>query len=143
MLCKKCPMLNCKKGLGAFVTQWKFFRAILPFFGRIYLEYLVTHVFQISYNAYDALEDSKVLQRLTELPQHAIKEHYLIHSFDATSTFKIVSLQSQVKQNFETLKPLVVKDIISENMAKKTSQSGLSYFHFKLTFSKKKTTRGN
>lgn len=111
------------------------------FFGRIYLENLVTHVLKISYNAYDALEDSKVLQRLTELPQHAIKEHYLIHSFDATSTFKIVSFQSQVKQNFKTLKPLVVKNIISENMAKKTSQSGLSYLHFKLTFSKKKNKR--
>lgn len=81
-----------------------------------------------------------MLQRLTELPQHAIEEHYLIHSI-ATSTFEIVSLQSQVKQNFETLKPLVVKNIISENMAKKTLQSGLSYFHFKLTFSKKKNNK--
>lgn len=123
------PTVKLHERFRGFCDTLEFFRAILPFSERFSLEYLVTHVLKISYNAHDALEDSKVLQRLTELPQHAIEEHYLNYSFDATSTFKIVSLQSQVKQNFETLKPLVVLNTISENMAKKISQSGLSYYH--------------
>lgn len=89
---QKVPIVKLHERFRGFCDTLEFFRVILPFSERFSLEYLVTHVLKISYNAHDALEDSKVLQRLTELPQHAIEEHYLNYSFDATSTFKIVSL---------------------------------------------------
>ena len=47
---------------------------------------------EISYNAQDAMEDSKVLQRLTVLPQHVVD--YLNHTFNVhvSSTCDILSL---------------------------------------------------
>lgn len=133
---EKVPIVKLHERFRGFCDTLEFFRAILSFSERFSLENLVTHVLKISYNAHDALEDSNVLRRLTELPQHAIEEHYLNHSFDATGIFNIVFFQSQVKQNFETLKPLVVHNAISKNIAKKISQSGLSYYHLKLAFSR-------
>lgn len=55
-----------------------------------------------------------VLQRFTELPQHAIGEHYLNHSFDASSTFKNVFLQVYlaINLNFHSIDPLPQNDVI-------------------------------
>ena len=37
----------------------------------------------------------------TELPQHAVEDHFLKYTFDISSTCDIVSLQVQSKKNME------------------------------------------
>ena len=121
---------------SGFCDTLDFFRVILPNQEKFSLEYLVSHILKISYSAHDALEDSKVLQRLTELPEHVVDVHYLNHTFDVSSTCDILSLQIQVKQCYETLRPLLLHNTISENMAKKIAQSGLSFLHLQLAFTR-------
>jgi hypothetical protein len=96
----------------------EFFRATVSFHEKFSLQYSVSNVLNISYTAHDALEDSKVLQRLTELPQHAVEDNVLKYTFDISSTCAILSLQVQSKKTYETLKPLLVHSVVSDNMAK-------------------------
>mgnify|MGYP003690596629 CR=1 FL=1 len=121
---------------SGFCDTLDFLRVILPNQEKFSLEYLVSHILKISYSAHDALEDSKVLQRLTEFPEHVVDVHYLNHTFDVSSTCDILSLQIQVKQCYETLRPLLLHNTISENMAKKIAQSGLSFLHLQLAFTR-------
>ena len=77
---------------SGFCDTFDFFWAIVPNQEKNSLEYLVWHIMEISYNAQDALEDSKVLQRLTVLPQHVVDVYFLNHTFDVSSTYDILSL---------------------------------------------------
>ena len=61
---------------SGFCYTLDFFRAILPNQEKNSHEYLVSHILNISYNAREAPEDSKVLQRLTELHQHVVDVHH-------------------------------------------------------------------
>lgn len=53
------PTVKLHERFRGFCNILELFRAIF-FSERFSLEYLVTHVLKISYNAHDALEDSKV-----------------------------------------------------------------------------------
>ena len=55
-----------------------FVRAVLPIHDKVSPEYLVLYVLKKLYNFHDALEDFKVLQSLTELPQHVVDAHFQI-----------------------------------------------------------------
>jgi DNA polymerase III alpha subunit (gram-positive type) len=99
---KKVPSVQLDECFGGFCDTLEFFRATIPFLEKFSLQCLVSNVLNISYTAHDALEDSKVLQRLTELPQHAVEDYYLKYTFDISSTCDIVSLQVQSKKKYET-----------------------------------------
>lgn len=57
---QKLPIVKLHERFRGFCDTLELFREILLFSERFSLEYLVTHVLKISYNAHDALEDSKV-----------------------------------------------------------------------------------
>ena len=93
-------------------------------------EALVDKILNEKYAAHDALEDFRHSQKL----ENDVDPHYLSCTFNVQYVFDVLGQKTPSQENFMSLQPLVRGKCISENMAKKISNSGLCLHHLRLAF---------
>ena len=59
------------------IDTLNFFKATLLTYKKCSHEYMVSHILKL-YTSHDVVEDSEVLERLIELPQHASDIHFYL-----------------------------------------------------------------
>ncbi|XP_077991066.1 uncharacterized protein LOC144445401 [Glandiceps talaboti] len=107
------------------------FKDILPGLQSYKQEMIVSDVLGESYNAHNALDDVKVLQRMynqSHIPQTTVYQH----SFSMMHVHDRVIYRKMKNANCISLQVLLEKNIISKTMVDKNAGSGLSYDDLKL-----------
>lgn len=103
------------------------FRDLFPERKSCSQENLAKDLLNTTYDAHNALNDARTLQRLRAT---FISDELLVkHSFTLPWFQEYVRFLNQKKQNLDTLRPLITCKVLSQDMAKKAAASGLSFEH--------------
>ena len=83
-------------------------------------ETLVINILGCTYDAHDAVEDCKYLQKLVEHSSISIDAYYLNYNFTTSYIMSVIKQMENAKTNLQTLMPLITGKVVSDSMLKKS-----------------------
>jgi DNA polymerase III epsilon subunit-like protein len=126
---------KCVTGIG---DTLPYFKSLFPDLKRHSQEVVAKHVLggQFQYSAHDALADVTALQQIYEAVSKCDLKPIVPFSKNFGYLIDLYFYERNGEANFSTYKPLIEKKLISQPMAKKAAQSGLSVSHLKLAYNR-------
>ncbi|XP_006820911.2 DNA polymerase III PolC-type-like [Saccoglossus kowalevskii] len=129
---KRCSLLedflSCVHG---FIDTLPLYKSVYPEKKSHSQEFLVREFTSSNYNAHNAIEDVRALQKLFNCCNFPMKDK-LEHSFTFNWIVEYRTCREKQNANKTTLSGLVRDKVLSERMAKKIADSGLTYHHLQL-----------
>ena len=84
------------------------------------LETPVRNILGCTYNAHDAVEDCKYLQKLIEHSSICIDAYYLNYSFTTSYIMSVIKQMENTKSNLQSSMPLIAGKVVSDSILKKS-----------------------
>lgn len=122
--------------VGGFIDTLPLFKKIYPNLENYKQVTVVANMLKETYEAHDALQDVKALQKLVTKNQDIEFDILQEYSFSLQSLRELMDYEEKGRHRAKTLNPLVISGSLSSEMAKTIGKSGLHFEHLKAAFAK-------